>query len=109
MKFAIIAALLIASVSASPVKKGVNPSLVPPLGHKAGINPTRMSHTSDYILHAKHKLNIVIDTGNCDGVKGANGKPIAVPCSCPPDEKSFLAVRIDYFFYQIQRLINKFR
>ena len=50
MKFTIVAALLIASVSASPVKKGVNPSLVPPFGHKAGLNPTRMSHTIDYIF-----------------------------------------------------------
>jgi hypothetical protein len=36
----------------------------------------------------------LLGTGNCDGaVNGANGKPIEVPCSCPPDQATFNAVR----------------
>ncbi|KAH8986488.1 hypothetical protein EDB92DRAFT_2022059 [Lactarius akahatsu] len=45
-------------------------ALAPPLGFTAGKNPT--------------------GTGDCDGaVNGANGKPIKVPCSCPPDQATF--------------------
>jgi hypothetical protein len=33
-------------------------------------------------------------TGDCDGaVKGANGQPVKVPCSCPPDRATFMKVR----------------
>ena len=29
--------------------------------------------------------------GDCDGaVKGSNGQPIKIPCSCPPDRTTFL-------------------
>jgi hypothetical protein len=29
-------------------------------------------------------------TGDCDGaVNGANGQPIKIPCSCPPDQATF--------------------
>lgn len=59
-----------------PARRSSSPSpaqieaLAPPLGFTAGKNPT--------------------GTGNCDGaVNGANGKPIAVPCSCPPDQATF--------------------
>ncbi|KAI0320939.1 hypothetical protein OF83DRAFT_1102055 [Amylostereum chailletii] len=45
--------------------------LAPDLGFTAGQNPT--------------------GTGDCDGaVDGANGKPIAVPCACPPDRDTFI-------------------
>jgi len=45
-------------------------ALAPPLGFTAGKNPT--------------------GTGDCDGaVNGADGKPIKVPCSCPPDQATF--------------------
>lgn len=71
MKFAIVTAFLVASVSAVPVRRDVDPNLVPQFGHAAGLNPT--------------------GTGNCDGINGPNGKPIAVPCACPPDEASFIA------------------
>ena len=50
MKFAIVTAFLIASVSAVPMKRDVDPNLVPPFGHAAGLNPTGMSHTADYIF-----------------------------------------------------------
>ncbi|KAH9059968.1 hypothetical protein EDB87DRAFT_1809611 [Lactarius vividus] len=45
-------------------------AVAPPLGFTAGKNPT--------------------GTGDCDGaVNGADGKPIKVPCSCPPDQATF--------------------
>lgn len=50
----------------------LDPALVPNLGGVAGVNPT--------------------GTGDCDGVvKQANGQPIKVPCSCPPDQDAFIA------------------
>jgi len=46
-------------------------SLAPPLGFKSGVNPT--------------------GTGDCDGaVNGADGKPIKVPCSCPPAQDVYI-------------------
>jgi len=65
------AAVLATSVSSAPTKRDVNPALVPQFGHAAGVNPT--------------------GTGDCDGaVNGANGQPIKVPCSCPPDRNTFI-------------------
>lgn len=50
---------------------GVDPALVPDLGFTAGLNPT--------------------GTGDCDGaVNGADGKPIKIPCACPPDRDTFI-------------------
>ncbi|KAN0082573.1 hypothetical protein V8E55_008368 [Tylopilus felleus] len=55
-------------------KIDVDPAVVPQFGWQAGINPD--------------------GTGNCDGaVNGTNGKPILVPCQCPPNSTFFLAVR----------------
>ena len=46
-------------------------ALTPDLGHQAGVNPT--------------------GTGDCDGaVNGADGKPIKVPCACPPPRAQFI-------------------
>ncbi|EJC98492.1 uncharacterized protein FOMMEDRAFT_96837 [Fomitiporia mediterranea MF3/22] len=46
-------------------------ALTPQFGHAANVNPT--------------------GTGDCDGaVNGADGKPIKVPCSCPPDRTTFI-------------------
>lgn len=46
-------------------------ALTPQFGHDANVNPT--------------------GTGDCDGaVNGADGKPIKVPCSCPPPRDQFL-------------------
>jgi len=46
-------------------------TLAPALGFQSGMNPT--------------------GTGDCDGaVNGANGKPIKIPCSCPPSQNVYL-------------------
>jgi len=64
-------AILAVSVTSAPLKRDVDPALIPDFGHAAGVNPT--------------------GTGDCDGaVDGANGQPIKVPCSCPPDRDSFI-------------------
>ncbi|KAL4063771.1 hypothetical protein V8B97DRAFT_673491 [Scleroderma yunnanense] len=53
-------------------KRDVDPSLVPQFGWQSGINPD--------------------GTGNCDGaVNGTNGKPILIPCQCPPNSTFFLS------------------
>ena len=47
--------------------------LAPPLGFHSGVNPT--------------------GTGDCDGaINGADGKPIKIPCSCPPPQDEYIAV-----------------
>jgi len=65
---------LVSSTMAFPVhrlyKRDVDPSLVPPLGIKSGQNPD--------------------GTGNCDGTIGATGKPVLIPCACPPGESDLL-------------------
>lgn len=53
---------------------GVDPNLVPQFGLQAGLNPT--------------------GTGDCDGIKNAAGQVVKIPCSCPPDRDSFIAVSI---------------
>lgn len=73
MKYTTAALLVLAvSVSSIPVRRDVDPGLVPPFGLQAGLNPT--------------------GTGDCDGaVNDASGKPIKIPCSCPPPNDQFLA------------------
>ncbi|KAK1227350.1 hypothetical protein PQX77_009672 [Marasmius sp. AFHP31] len=69
MKFttALIAtSALFASVSAIPVRRAIDPNLVPQFGHQRGLNPT--------------------GTGDCDGIPGAP----KIPCSCPPDRDEFI-------------------
>ncbi|KAJ3766952.1 hypothetical protein FB446DRAFT_775829 [Lentinula raphanica] len=61
----------IVSVSSVPVRRDVDPNLVPQFGLAAGINPD--------------------GTGNCDGINGPNGQPILIPCNCPPDRNTFIA------------------
>lgn len=67
MKFAtsLIVAIIAAAVSARPVRRDVDPALVPEFGLQSGLNPT--------------------GTGDCDGING-----IKIPCSCPPDRAEFL-------------------
>lgn len=60
------------AVSALPVKRDVDPSLVPEFGVQAGQNPT--------------------GTGDCDGTTNAAGQVVKIPCSCPPDRASFIQV-----------------
>jgi len=58
------------AVSALPVKRDVDPSLVPEFGVQPGQNPT--------------------GTGDCDGITNAAGQVVKIPCSCPPDRDSFI-------------------
>lgn len=70
----------IASVAAIPVTlvRRVDPNLVPQFGLAAGLNPT--------------------GTGDCDGIPNAQGVPIKIPCSCPPDRNSFIQVSNSFKF-----------
>ncbi|TFY76108.1 hypothetical protein EWM64_g7903, partial [Hericium alpestre] len=66
-----IALFLAGATSARPVRRDVDPSLIPEFGFQSGINPT--------------------GTDDCDGaVNGADGKPIKIPCACPPDRQTFI-------------------
>ncbi|EIN06908.1 hypothetical protein PUNSTDRAFT_72754 [Punctularia strigosozonata HHB-11173 SS5] len=79
--FAIAITFLAASVSISafPLQKlrradvdaATIAALAPPLGFTAGLNPD--------------------GTGSCDGANGADGKPIKIPCDCPPDNATYIA------------------
>ena len=85
MKFAILlslATLLLPALSAPLGLKRQNAvpdaatitRLAPDLGFTAGLNPT--------------------GSGDCDGaVNGPDGKPIKVPCSCPPAPNVYIPVR----------------
>lgn len=53
---------------------GVDASLVPEFGLASGLNPT--------------------GTGDCDGIAGANGQAIKIPCACPPDRNAFIQVSL---------------
>jgi len=66
--------VLATTVTSIPiVRRDVNEALVPQFGLSSGVKPT--------------------GTGDCDGaVKGANGQPIKVPCSCPPDRPTFINI-----------------
>uniref|UniRef100_A0A0W0GAE6 Uncharacterized protein n=1 Tax=Moniliophthora roreri TaxID=221103 RepID=A0A0W0GAE6_MONRR len=73
MKFTtafIAASAFVASISAVPVRRDVDPALVPEFGLSSGLNPT--------------------GTGDCDGINGPNGQPIKIPCACPPERGAFL-------------------
>jgi len=61
---------IVPSASSSSVTAAQINALAPKLGFTAGKNPT--------------------GTGNCDGaINGGDGKPIQVPCGCPPDQATF--------------------
>lgn len=78
MKFSNLIALcsvltLASSLPLNVLRRAVDETLIPDLGFEAGQNPT--------------------GSGDCDGaVNGADGKPIKVPCSCPPDAAAFAKV-----------------
>jgi len=61
---------LIATAYAAPLKRDVDPALVPEFGVQAGVNPS--------------------GTGNCDGITNASGQVVKIPCSCPPARNDFL-------------------
>jgi len=56
--------------TAAPLKRDVDPALVPDFGVQAGVNPT--------------------GTGDCDGITNDAGNVVKIPCSCPPDRDAFL-------------------
>ncbi|KAH8981822.1 hypothetical protein EDB86DRAFT_3129563 [Lactarius hatsudake] len=64
--------VLAVTVSSIPIsRRDVNEALIPQFGFQSGVNPT--------------------GTGDCDGaVNGADGKPIKIPCACPPDRQTFV-------------------
>ncbi|KAK0449430.1 hypothetical protein EV421DRAFT_1704819 [Armillaria borealis] len=73
MKFtaaALATSLIVMSVTSAPIRRDVNSALIPEFGLDAGINPT--------------------GTGDCDGITGANGSPVLIPCVCPPDRDTFI-------------------
>ncbi|PFH54045.1 hypothetical protein AMATHDRAFT_136380 [Amanita thiersii Skay4041] len=73
MKFVLgasIACALAAFVSSRPVKRDVDPALVPEFGVQPGLNPT--------------------GTGDCDGITNPLGQVVKIPCSCPPDRATFV-------------------
>ena len=62
-------------------------ALTPPFGHNANVNPT--------------------GTGDCDGaVNGADGRPIKIPCSCPPDRTTF--INVNFFSYLVNHQKGSF-
>ena len=63
---------IIISVSGIPMKRDVDPSLVPEFGVQSGVNPT--------------------GTGDCDGITNDAGQIVKIPCSCPPDRTTFIQV-----------------
>ncbi|KAK0487138.1 hypothetical protein IW261DRAFT_1446074 [Armillaria novae-zelandiae] len=73
MKFtaaALATSLIVMSVTSAPIRRDVDSTLIPEFGLEAGINPT--------------------GTGDCDGITGANGSPVLIPCACPPDRGTFI-------------------
>lgn len=81
MKFALsvvplAAVIFAATTSAAPVRRDVDPSLVPDFGHPSGLNPT--------------------GTGDCDGITNAAGQVVKIPCACPPSRDSFIRVSVIY-------------
>lgn len=94
LSVAFTVAAILAPVYSLPIKRAIDPALVPDFGHAAGVNPTggrkcRYNATAPLLTSW-----LVSGTGDCDGaVNDASGKPIKVPCACPPDRNSFIQVR----------------
>ena len=79
MRFAptLVLSAAILAVSARPLRfarRDVDPNLVPQFGVQAGVNPT--------------------GTGDCDGIPNAQGVPIKIPSTCPPNRALFLTVNL---------------
>ena len=88
------------STSGAPTPAQIE-AVAPPLGFTAGKNPTGKSIFFDLSQSLPY---CEPGTGNCDGaVNGANGKPIEVPCSCPPDQATFNQVRGGVLFHGGER------
>lgn len=37
--------------------------------------------------------SLILYLSDCDGINNAQGQPIKIPCACPPDRATFIAVR----------------
>jgi hypothetical protein len=77
--------------------RDVDPELIPPFDFQRGLNPTGMCLSIGTLCPwgSDTSLDGLAGTGDCDGaVKGANGQPIKIPCSCPPDRQTFVQVSI---------------
>lgn len=83
----------VAASSGAPSAAQID-ALAPQLGFTAGKNPTGKSQTIHKCIFTHIMMLSFSGTGDCDGaVNGANGQPIKVPCSCPPDQATFNQVR----------------
>ena len=82
-------AVLAVTVSSTPIsRRDVNDALIPQFGFQPGVNPTGTLFT--YLGNMLNGIGFV-GTGDCDGaVNGTDGKPIKIPCSCPPDRQTFV-------------------
>lgn len=66
----VVAAVNNAAASGTPSASQIA-ALAPALGFQSGVNPD--------------------GTGNCDGaILGSNGKPILIPCACPPSQDEYI-------------------
>jgi hypothetical protein len=91
VSLAILSATIVSSIPIT--RRDVDEALVPQFGFSAGVNPTGTSlHPYESFLVADVRL--YTGTGDCDGaVNGADGQPVKIPCSCPPDRAAFIQVR----------------
>ena len=88
------------AIQAAPSTRAAEPdiaALAPKLGGTAGKNPDGLSfffaplgfseNTKIYVSNFKF-----LGAGNCDGaVNGPNGKPVKVPCTCPPSQAAYIS------------------
>lgn len=78
LAIALAASTISAPISVNLSRRALDPALVPPFGHPAGLNPT--------------------GTGDCDGITNAAGQVVKIPCFCPPNRSDFIAVCALYVF-----------
>lgn len=91
------AALFAASSMSAPVRRAVDPALVPDFGIQAGTNPTGTGYVfppSRFSILRRLTDDIVPGYSDCDGVAGPDGKAIKIPCACPPPRDQFIQVKI---------------
>ena len=91
VSLAILSAPIVSSIPIT--RRDVDEALVPQFGFSAGVNPTGTS-LHPYESFSVADVRLYTGTGDCDGaVNGADGQPIKIPCSCPPDRAAFIQVR----------------
>jgi hypothetical protein len=100
VSLAILSATIVSSIPIT--RRDVDEALVPQFGISAGVNPTGMS-LHPYELFLVADLRLYTGAGDCDGVNGADGQPVKIPCSCPPDRTTFIQVRTDTGILRVWR------